>query len=132
MSCTDPIADMLTAIRNAVAANKDRVDVPWSQVKLGIAQVLKDEGYVNQIETLDTKPAKTLRIALRYGTDGEPAIHAIVRISTPGRRQYRARTELRPVIRGLGISVLTTSQGILSDRICRAKRIGGEVLCTVH
>jgi small subunit ribosomal protein S8 len=131
MSCTDPIADMLTVIRNGVLAAKDQVEVPHSRIKEGIAKVLKAEGFISEAKVLDTKPARTLRLSLRYGMDGEPAIHDIDRVSTSGRRVYTARTGLKPIIRGFGISVVSTSQGILSDRDCRKRRLGGEVLCTV-
>jgi small subunit ribosomal protein S8 len=132
MSCTDPIADMLTVIRNGLLAAKNQVDVPYSRIKEGVATVLKAEGFVNEISILDTKPARTLRIKLKYGTDGEPAIHAIDRVSTGGRRVYAGRSELKPVIRGFGISVVSTSQGILSDRDCRKRKLGGELICTVQ
>jgi small subunit ribosomal protein S8 len=112
MSCTDPIADLLTVIRNGLAANKKSVTVPFSKIK-------------------HTKPAKTIQVALKYGPLGEPVIHEIARVSTPGLRQYAARNELKPIIRGFGISILTTSKGILSDRVCRKQRLGGEVLCVV-
>jgi small subunit ribosomal protein S8 len=131
MSCTDPIADMLTVIRNGVLAAQSQVDVPYSRIKEGIAKVLKDEGFVGTVSVLDTKPARTLRIALKYGTDGEPAIHSIDRISTGGRRVYVGRTDLKPIIRGFGIAVVSTSAGILSDRDCRKRKLGGEVLCSV-
>lgn len=132
MSCTDPIADMLTVIRNGVSARKATVTVPHSVMKLGVAKVLADEGYVGAVDVLDTQPAKTIKIALKYATNGEPAIHEITRISTPGLRQYAGRRELKPIIRGFGISILTTSRGILSDRTARKQRVGGEVLCVVH
>jgi len=132
MSCTDPIADMLTVIRNGILAAKGQVDVPYSRIKEGIAKVLNAEGFVTDISVLDTKPARTLRIKLKYGSDGEPAIHAIDRISTGGRRVYSGRSELKPIIRGFGIAVISTSQGILSDRDCRKRKLGGEVLCSVQ
>jgi small subunit ribosomal protein S8 len=131
MSCTDPIADMLTVIRNGLAANHKSVTVPYSGIKNGICQVLKDEGYVGSVDVLDTKPAKTLKITLKYGPAGEAVIHELSRVSTPGLRQYAGSAELRPVIRGFGISIVSTSKGILSDRTCRAQKIGGEVLCIV-
>ena len=131
MSCTDPIADLLTVIRNGLSANKKSVTVPFSKIKQGICQVLKDEGYVGAVDVLDTKPAKTIQVALKYGPLGEPVIHEISRVSTPGLRQYAARNELKPIIRGFGISILTTSKGILSDRVCCKQRLGGEVLCVV-
>lgn len=131
MSCTDPIADMLTVIRNGLAANKKTVKIPFSTIKQGIATVLKDEGYVSSVDVLETKPAKTLVVALKYGPAGEAVIHEINRVSTPGLRQYAGRLELKPIIRGFGISIVSTSKGILSDRACRKQRLGGEVLCVV-
>jgi small subunit ribosomal protein S8 len=132
MSCTDPIADMLTVIRNGLMANLATVTVPHSGVKVGILQVLKDEGYLSRFDILDTKPAKTIQVTLKYGPGGEAVIHDITRVSTPGHRQYAGRTELKPVIRGFGIQIVSTSSGILSDRACRKRKLGGEVLCTVQ
>ena len=131
MSCTDPIADMLTVIRNGLSANKKTIKVPFSKLKLGLCEVLKSEGYIGTIDVLDTKPAKTLQVTLKYGPAGEAVIHEIHRVSTPGLRQYAGRTDLKPVMRGLGISIVSTSRGILSDRVCRKQRLGGEVLCVV-
>jgi len=131
MSCTDPIADMLTVIRNGIAAQKQSVSIPFSSIKGGICQVLKDEGYISGYDVLDTKPARLLQIGLKYGKGGEPVIHHITRISTPGHRQYTAAAELRPVIRGLGITIVSTPKGILSDRVCRQQKLGGEVICVV-
>ncbi len=131
MSCTDPIADLLTVIRNGIATNRAKVNVPWSTLKERIVRVLADEGYLGKVEVLETKPARTLAISLKYGEKGECAIHTIDRVSTPGRRHYKARAELKPVIRGFGIAIVSTSQGILSDRACRKRNVGGEVLCTV-
>lgn len=131
MSCTDPIADMLTIIRNGLLAAKNQVDLPYSRIKEGIANILKAEGFVGEVSTIDTKPAKTLRVKLKYGQGGEPVIHEIIRISTGGRRVYAGRSQLKPIIRGFGISVVSTSQGILSDRDCRKRKLGGEVLCIV-
>lgn len=131
MSCTDPIADLLTSIRNGLLVGKAQVTVPHSATKTGICQVLKDEGYISKFEVLDTKPGRTLRVGLKYGERGEPVIHDLVRVSTPGRRAYAGSKELKPIIRGFGISIVSTSQGILSDRICRQRQIGGEILCVV-
>lgn len=132
MSCSDPIADMLTVIRNGLMANKNTVTVPHSTIKTGICGVLKSEGYINGFDVLDTKPAKTISIRLRYSPAGERVISGIKRISTPGRRIYASRSQLRPVIRGLGIAIVSTSNGILSDRDCRKQNLGGEVLCEVQ
>ena len=131
MSCTDPIADMLCIIRNGLLSAKDSVDIRHSNIKHGICQVLKEEGYIGRIDVLDTKPARTIRVALKYGAGGEPVIHEVVRASTPGLRRYSGRDGLKPIMRGMGISILSTSQGILSDRSCRKRKLGGEVLCVV-
>lgn len=131
MSCSDPIADMLTIIRNGVMVGKDTVSFPHSNIKVGICEVLKDEGYVTRFEVIETKPAKTIRVHLKYSQDGDRVINEIRRVSKPGRRVYRARSELRPVIQGYGIAIVSTSRGVLSDRACRSGNIGGEVLCTV-
>lgn len=131
MSCSDPIADMLTVIRNGLAANKNAVTVPHSKIKSGICKVLKDEGYISKFDILDTKPAKTIKIQLKYGPVGESVIQSLVRSSTPGQRTYSPVTGLKPVIRGFGISIISTSRGILSDRLCRQQRVGGEIICVV-
>ena len=131
MSCTDPIADMLTIIRNGLMAGKKTVTITHSNLKAGICQVLKDEGYIERFDTLDTQPARTIQIQLKYASNGESAIHELTRVSTPGCRIYRGKSDLKPIIRGFGISILSTSRGILSDRVCRKQNLGGEVLCIV-
>lgn len=131
MSCTDPIADMLTVIRNGLAANKASVTVPHSIIKKGILEVLKTEGYIGGFDVLDTKPAKTMKIQLKYGPQGEMVIQELKRMSTSGRRHYAGRSDMKPIIRGYGITVVSTSRGILSDRECRKQKLGGEVLCRV-
>lgn len=131
MSCSDPIADMLTILRNGLLANKRTVAITHSMIKAGIAQVLKDEGFIERFDVLDTKPVKTIQVTLKYGAHGERAIHEIDRVSTPGCRVYVRRNQIRPVIRGFGISILSTSRGILSDRACKKQNLGGEVLCQV-
>ncbi|MFN0055241.1 MAG: 30S ribosomal protein S8 [Planctomycetales bacterium] len=129
---TDPIADMLTRIRNAVAIERPFVDIPVSQVKLGVAQVLQREGYVWDFEVIPQQPAGVLRINLKYGPNGEPVIQEIKRISKPGCRVYRKAKDIPVVLQGLGISVLSTSQGVLSNREAKSKGLGGEVLCSVQ
>jgi small subunit ribosomal protein S8 len=129
---TDPIADMLTRIRNAVRIEAPSVDVPYSNLKREIARVLVEEGFLVQFETLGEGKDKLLRIQLKYGLDGEHVIRLIDRVSKPGRRVYRHTGDLKPVLSGMGIMVLTTSQGVMSDRQARAKKIGGEVLCQVY
>ena len=128
---TDPIADMLTRIRNAVAVEHPYVDVPISKLKKGIADVLQREGYIWDYEVMETAPRDTLRINLKYGPNGEQVISHLKRISKPGRRQYRQLREVPNVLDGLGIAVMTTSQGVLSNREAKAKHVGGEVLCEV-
>lgn len=130
---TDPIADMLTRIRNAVRVERPYVDVPMSRVKKGIADVLKREGFIWDYEVVqpDGAPAATLRLELKYGPNGEHIIQTIQRRSKPGRRMYVSCRDLRPVLGGLGISIISSSQGVLSDREARTKNVGGEVLCEV-
>ena len=129
---TDTIADMLTRIRNAVRIEKPTVEMPTSKLRRGIAQVLKDEGYIWDHEEIETVPARTLRLMLKYGPNGERLITKIDRISKPGRRLYRGYKELRPVLGGMGIQILSTPKGVISDRRARAEKVGGEVLALVH
>ncbi|MEM1226219.1 MAG: 30S ribosomal protein S8 [Planctomycetota bacterium] len=128
---TDPIADMLTRIRNAVRVERPFVDIPASRVKRGLADVLKREGFIWDWKEESTKPVATLRLELKYGPNGERVIQTIKRISKPGRRLYSRSTELRPVLGGLGIRIISTSKGVISDREARRDKIGGEVLCEV-
>jgi small subunit ribosomal protein S8 len=129
---TDPIADMLTRIRNGNFVEAPSVDVPYSKIKHQICKVLVEEGFLVQFEVVDGQPQKTLRVQLKYGPDGEKVIQSIRRISKPGRRIYRSVEELRPVVRGMGIVVLSTSRGVMSDRAARVRRVGGEVLCEIY
>ncbi len=140
---TDPIADMLTRIRNANRIERPIVDMPSTIVKKNIAQVLKYEGFildfqVGQMENgefvtepEEKSPKKVLRIFLKYGPEGEKVIRHLQRASKPGRRLYWSCRDLRPILDGLGIAILSTSRGVMSDRQARAQRVGGEVLCTV-
>ena len=128
---TDPIADQLTWIRNALAIQRVEVDVPYSRMKHGVAQALEREGFILGFLKIDTKPAATLRIKLKYGPDGEKIINSIQRTSKPGRRVYTGVDGLKPVMRGQGIAIVSTSKGILSDRECRKQNVGGEILATV-
>jgi small subunit ribosomal protein S8 len=128
----DPVADMLTRIRNAVVARHARTVIPHSRMKEGIARVLKDEGYIKEYRVVEEdKPRRHLHVYLRYGMDGESIVTSLVRVSRPGRRIYRGVAQIDRVLDGLGIAILSTPQGILSDRECRKKRIGGELLCKV-
>lgn len=128
---TDPIADMLTRIRNAVRVERPHVDVPMSKVKRYVAEVLKREGFIWDLHEVEAEPVKQLRIELKYGPNGEHVIQHVQRVSKPGRRVYFKAKELRPVLNGLGISIVSTSQGVMSDREARQKNVGGEVLCEV-
>jgi small subunit ribosomal protein S8 len=126
---TDPIADMLTRIRNAVRVERPHVTMPLSKVKRGLAEVLKREGYIWGWEEIQGEPVAELKIELKYGPNGERVIRHIRRVSKPGRRVYARADGLRPVLNGLGISVLSTSRGVISDREARQRKLGGEVLC---
>ncbi len=145
---TDSLADMLTRIRNANRIERPAVDIPATKLKVAVAQVLKDEGFildyhVGRMQADDrgqnafqhdqdlSKPHALLRVYLNYGPEGERVIRHIQRASRPGRRLYRRAEQLRPVLDGLGISVISTSKGVMSDRKARAQRLGGELLCTV-
>ena len=131
MSVTDPIADMLTCVRNANSIRRDTVLVPASKVKLGIAEVMKREGFIADVRPVEDSVQGKLKIYLKYGPDGEHVIHAIDRISKPGRRMYSGVEEIRPVLNGIGIQIISTPAGILSDRECREKHVGGEILCEI-
>ena len=128
---TDPIADMLTRIRNAVAVERPHVEVPLSNLKKGLADVLKREGYIWDWQEVESTPASQLRLDLKYGPNGERVIQNIRRVSKPGRRVYSQARQLKPVLHGMGIRILSTSRGIVSDREARQKNLGGEVLCEV-
>ncbi len=128
---TDPLADMMTRIRNAIRVEKPHIELPLSKVKVGVAEVLKREGYIWDWSQIDEKPAQLLRLELKYGPNGERVIRHIKRVSKPGRRIYSRARDLRPILQGLGITVLSTSRGVLSDREARQRNLGGEVLCEV-
>ena len=130
MSMTDTIADLLARVRNAYIAKHDRLDLPTSKVLCEICKVLEREGYIEGFEVHDGEPRGVLRIFLKYA-EGEPVIQHLKRISTPGRRVYMGSDELKPVLNGLGIGVVSTSQGLLTDSEARERRVGGEVLCEV-
>ncbi len=129
---SDPVADMLTRIRNAVRARKETVRIPASKVKVGIADVLKSEGYVDDYDLIEDTRQGLLRVTLKYGQHGEDVIHSIRRASRPGVRQYVGVGSLPKVLDGLGIAIVSTSPGVLSDRECRRRNVGGELLCTVY
>jgi small subunit ribosomal protein S8 len=130
---TDPIADMLTRIRNAVTAKQTRVDMPASRLKAEIARILQDEGYIQGFKLLDENGAvvKTLRLFLKYGPHGEKLITGVQRISRPGRRVYFGKEDVPEVLAGLGTSILTTSRGVMTGRAAVKAGVGGEVLCNI-
>lgn len=131
MNITDPIADLLARIRNAILAKHDRLDVPASKLKLEICRILKEEGYIESLSTVERQPVPEIRIVLRYDRHGLPAIRHMARVSKPGRRVYRGADAVPSVRNGLGTAILSTSSGVLTDRQAREKRVGGEVLCEV-
>ncbi len=132
MSMTDPIADMLTRIRNAVRARHPRVDIPHSRLKEGLANILRKEGFVDAVAVVRPKEGFPLiRVALRYSAEGEPLISGVERVSRPGRRVYCSKDEIPQVLGGLGVSVLSTSRGLMSGEECRKVGVGGEILCNV-
>jgi small subunit ribosomal protein S8 len=131
MSLSDPIADMLTRIRNALRINKKQVIVKASKICEGIAAVLKKEGYIEDFDRIDDGKQGILRVTLKYDVEGRPIISEVARASKPGKRVYSSVEQLPHVLDGMGIAIVSTSKGILSDRDCRAAKVGGEILCTV-
>ena len=128
---TDPIADMLTQIRNANRISRRNVEMPASRMRVGIANVLKEEGFIEDYSVEEGKPSSKLHVTLRYGIDGEKVIRSIQRVSKPGRRVYAGLAELKPVLRGQGIHVVSTPKGVLSDRKARELGVGGELLAEI-
>ncbi len=128
MSMTDPIADMLTRIRNALMAKHDKVDIPVSKVKVDIAILLKEEGYIKNYKLIKSKKHGIIRVYLKYDIDNNNIIQGIQRISKPGNRIYVSKNKIPKVLNGLGIALISTSRGLLSDRVCRQEGIGGEVI----
>ena len=131
MNNQDPIADMLTRIRNANRTGRKQVSIPKSKICVGIANFLKAEGYVEDFEVIEEGVQGAIKIKLRYSLDGEKVIHDIDRVSTPGRRVYKAVGELPNVLNGLGITIVSTSKGVMSDRDARKANVGGELLCVI-
>jgi small subunit ribosomal protein S8 len=127
----DPISDMLTRIRNAIRIERTFVDVPMSSLRKSVADVLKREGYIWDYSEIEATPGKNLRIELKYGPNGEKVIQTVKRVSKPGRRVYVKCTDLKPILNGLGISIVSTSKGVYSDREARQHKLGGEVLAEV-
>ena len=128
---TDPIADMITRIRNAVRARHPRVDIPASRFKAEVAKILEQEGYVSAVKMVDGAPQGTIRITLKYGPRGENVISGLERVSRPGRRVYLGSEDVPKVMGGLGTAILTTSRGVMTGREAQRAGVGGEVLCNV-
>lgn len=129
---TDPIADMLTRLRNAIAAKHARVDVPASKLKLEIARILKEEGFINNFVLKGDGVKKTIRVFLRYDSKGSSSITHLSRVSSPGRRVYKGAGEIPRVLGGYGINIVSTSQGLMSGKRARQEKIGGEVLAEIY
>jgi len=128
---TDPIADMLTRVRNAIRARHPKVDVPASKLKIEIARILKEEGYIATYKVVEEGAKKTIRIYLKYGSDNSPVISTIERVSRPGCRVYVGQTEIPRVLGGMGINILTTARGVMTGRDAHKEHVGGEILCRV-
>ncbi len=131
MSMTDPIADMLTRIRNAGHARFDKVDIPASRMKISLARIFKEEGFIKNYKVIKDNRQGILRVYLKYGDHQQPLIQGIQRVSKPGRRVYAGQDELPQVQGGLGVAVISTSQGVITDRQARKLGVGGEVLCEI-
>lgn len=129
---TDPIADMLTRVRNAYAAKHQKVDVPASNVKVEIARILKEEGFINNYKIIGEGARRNIRVYLRYGSRGEQVVSKLERVSKPGCRVYVNSTSIPKVLGGMGINILSTSRGLMTDRRARREKIGGELLCRVY
>lgn len=128
---TDPIADLLTRMRNALAIRRQHVDMPKSKLKVKIAEVMKREGYIRDFQLLDVGVQGSLRIYLKYGPDGEEVVRKLDRASSPGRRIYHGVGQVPFVLRGLGIGIYSTSKGLKTDKECRRDRVGGELICKI-
>src|SRR5688500_1759519 len=128
MSVTDPIADLLTRIRNAHRAKHDRLDAKASNVKLEVCRILQEAGYIKNVAVVEQQPRNLIRVDLSYTKEGKPGISRMRRVSTPGRRVYRGAEQIKPVLNGLGIGIVSTSKGLMTDRQAREQRVGGELL----
>lgn len=128
---SDPISDMLTRMRNAMKANHLKTDIPSSKMKLAIARILKDEGFIKNYKVIDDNRQKILRVYFKYSADNTPAIVKMRRVSSPGRRIYVQAKEIRPVYNNLGIRILSTSRGIITNKTAKKLNVGGEVICEI-
>ena len=131
MSMTDPIADLLTRIRNALGARHENLSVPRSRAKLAIVKILADEGYIEGFEVDETGPQGSILVHLKYVTDGVPAITGMKRVSSPGRRVYRGKDEIPKVLNGLGVTIMSTNRGVMTGASSEQNQLGGEVLCSI-
>lgn len=131
MALSDPIADMLTRIRNGVKAGFDKVDIPGSKIKLELVRVLKKQGYIKDFKYLEDGYKRTIRVYLKYVSEGKPAILGITRVSKPSRKVYSKAKQIKPVLKGLGVSVISTSKGVMTDKQAREVNVGGEILFNV-
>lgn len=129
---TDPIADLLTRIRNGLHNRSKQVTAPYSNFKLAVCQVLKEEGFITEVERIEGKPCDALRITLKYGPRGEQVLRSLRRESKAGCRRYVPVEKIPRVLNGLGIAIVSTSRGVMSDRKCRQQRVGGELVCTAY
>ena len=131
MNVTDPVSDLLTRLRNAISARHEKADVPSSRFKVELARILKDEGYIKNFKVMDDRGGSLLRLYLKYDDAGNPVIHGLTRSSKPGRRLYAGKDELPRVLGGLGVAIISTSSGLLTDKQASKKGVGGEVLAYV-
>jgi small subunit ribosomal protein S8 len=131
MNVTDPVSDLLTRLRNAISARHEKADVPSSRFKVELARILKDEGYIKNFKVMDDRGGSLLRLYLKYDDTGNPVIHGLARSSKPGRRLYKGKHELPEVLGGLGVAIVSTSQGLLTGNDAKKRGVGGEVVCTV-
>ena len=131
MSMSDPIADLLTRIRNGVRAEHEKVDIPSSKLKVRITEILKEEGFIKNFRLIEDKKQGMLRVSLKYGPGNEKIISGLVRVSKPGRRVYVGKDKIPSILGGMGVAILSTSQGVMTDRAVRKQQLGGEVLAYV-
>jgi small subunit ribosomal protein S8 len=128
----DPISDMLTRIRNAILRDKDVTRMPYSKYKMNILNVLRNEGFIKNFEMIEEEGKKNILVYLKYAPNGNPVLIKLIRVSKPSCRQYVAADEVKPILNGIGISILSTSKGVLSDKQCREQNVGGEIICEIY
>ena len=131
MNISDPVSDLLARLRNALSARHEKADIPSSRFKVELARILKDEGYIKNFKVMDDRGGSLLRLYLKYDDTGNPVIHGLARSSKPGRRLYARKNELPEVLGGLGVAIVSTSQGLLTGHDAKKRGVGGEVVCTV-